>query len=226
MAATTELLRDEPDLAARLPRAALARARRACVAGVTRVARGEWEPRAAPDPGGFGLLVRSGHLVRRVGQGGRTGAELVGPGDLLRPWHGAGLSPSDRLEPRWQAITPAELVVLDQSFARRAAPFPALAEQLVERAMLRSRHLAIVMAIVHQPRVDRRLHRLFWAYADRWGRVDAEGTSVELPLTHALLAELVAARRPTVSSALAQLERGGEVARSGDLWRLWGDPPG
>jgi CRP-like cAMP-binding protein len=36
--------------------------------------------------GGYGLLVLEGLLLRRVGIEGRYGAELLGPGDLLRPW--------------------------------------------------------------------------------------------------------------------------------------------
>jgi CRP/FNR family cyclic AMP-dependent transcriptional regulator len=226
MATSTEILRVDPDLARGLPPRLLESARGGCVAGVTGVPRGEWDPVAAgPDPGGFGLLVVAGHLVRRVGLGGRFGAELLGPGDLLRPWQTLGPGASLAFEPHWRAITAVELAVLDADFAARAAPFPAVAVQLVDRAMLRSRHLAVAMAIVHQPRVEDRLHRLLWQYADRWGRVGPGGTTLEVPLTHGLLAELCAARRPTVSTALGQLAAAGRVERAGEGWILHGDPP-
>jgi len=193
---------------------------------VVEVSRGVWEPaREGPDPGGFGLLVLSGFLVRRVGQGGRFGAELLGPGDLLRPWQTLGSGASVPFEPAWTAIATTGVAVLDRQFARRAAPFPAVATQLVDRAMLRSRHLAIAMAIVHQPRIDRRLHMLFWHLADRWGTVGRDGVAIEVPLTHALLAELVAARRPTVSTAMSALAREGKVERNGGSWLLRDGPP-
>jgi CRP/FNR family transcriptional regulator, cyclic AMP receptor protein len=220
------VLAAEPDLGRELPESGLERARRACVAAVAEIGKGTWDPRGrGSDPGGFGLLVTQGFLVRRVGQGGRIGAELLGPGDLLRPWQTVGGEASVPFEPQWTAITPSAVAVLDADFARRAAPFPAIATQLVDRAMLRSRHLAIAMAVVHQPRVDRRLHMLFWHYADRWGTIGADGTRVDVPLTHALLSELVAARRPTVTTALAQLAREDRVHREKGGWRLTGGPP-
>jgi CRP-like cAMP-binding protein len=82
------------------------------------------------------------------------------------------------------------------------------------------------MAIVHQARVDVRLHMLFWHLASRFGRVRGDGVIVPLRLTHALLAELVAARRPTVTSALSALAREGRVRSLDDGWLLCGDPPG
>jgi CRP-like cAMP-binding protein len=124
-----------------------------------------------------------------------------------------------------RAITPVEVAILDLAFARRAAAYPAVGIQIADRAMQRSRHLAIAMAIQHHPRVDTRLHLLFWHYADRWGRVDSTGISIRLPLTHSAIAELVGARRPTVSTALGALAQQGRVLRSGDRWHLPGQPP-
>jgi CRP-like cAMP-binding protein len=117
------------------------------------------------------------------------------------------------------------LAGLDGTFARRAAAFPEIAIQIADRAMQRSRHLAVAMAIQHHPRIDVRLHLLFWHYADRWGRVDSTGISVRLPLTHSAIAELVGARRPTVSTALGALARQGLILRSGSRWHLSGEPP-
>lgn len=224
--ATIDVLEREPELGKGMPESRREQARQACVAAIVQIPKGEWDPRGGDDdPGGFGLLVDSGFIVRRVGQGGRFGAELLGPGDLLRPWQTFGADASLPFEPRWTAITPLSLAVLDADFVRRAAPYPALAVQLVDRTMLRSRHLAIALAVIHQPRVDRRLHMLFWHYADRWGRLGSDGVRIEVPLTHALLSELVAARRPTVSTALGQLEREGVLRREGEGWRLLGGPP-
>lgn len=82
------------------------------------------------------------------------------------------------------------------------------------------------MAIVHQARVNVRLHMLFWHMADRWGRVRSEGVLLPVALTHSVLADLVAARRPTVTSALSELSRQGLVMPEGAAWLLRGEPPG
>ena len=49
---------------------------------------------------------------------------------------------------------------------------------------------------------------------------------VPLALTHRILGQLVGARRPTVSTALAELAERGELIRRPDgSWLLRGDPP-
>jgi hypothetical protein len=201
-------------------------ARRACRARVSRIPKGNWDPTERHrEPDGFGLLLLSGFVVRRVGRGGRFGAELLGPGDLLRPWQTMGSVATRPFEPRWSAIATTEAAVLDTAFVRRAAPFPSIAVGLVDRATLRSRHLALTMAILQRPRVDDRIHWLFWQFADRWGRTGSEGVTVKLPLTHALLSELVAARRPSVTTALSGLLADGKIERDRKDWLLRGGPP-
>jgi hypothetical protein len=48
---------------------------------------------------------------------------------------------------------------------------------------------------------------------------------LRLPLTHAILADLTASRRPSVTLALAQLERAGLLQRRGQEWLLLGASP-
>jgi CRP-like cAMP-binding protein len=81
------------------------------------------------------------------------------------------------------------------------------------------------IAIIHQARVEDRLHMLFWQFAGRWGRVRGDGTLLPLRLTHAVLADLVAAQRPTGTSALAALGRRGLVRAVNDGWLLVGEAP-
>jgi hypothetical protein len=166
-----------------------------------------------------------GLLIRRVGIDGRFGAELLGEGDLLRPWQGEHDSPLLPLETGWSVVHPVRLAVLDEDFAQNFASFPELAACFVARATQRARNLAVNMAIVHQARVDVRLQMLLWHLAGRWGRVRSDGTAVPLRLTHSVLAELVAARRPTVTSALSDLARRELVRPVKDAWLLYGDPP-
>jgi hypothetical protein len=95
------------------------------------------------------------------------------------------------------------------------------------RPVFRARRLAVMQAICQFNRVDRRVLTVLWHLAERWGRVTPAGVVVPLALSHRLLAELVGARRPTVTTALGELLRAGEVSRTADgAWLLTGEPPG
>jgi ferredoxin-NADP reductase len=58
-----------------------------------------------------------------------------------------------------------------------------------------------------------RILPLLWHLADRFGRVRPDGVALEVPLKHATMAKLLAATRPSVSSALAELAGRGELER-------------
>jgi CRP/FNR family transcriptional regulator, cyclic AMP receptor protein len=103
--------------------------------------------------------------------------------------------------------------------------FPDVGIALTARAMLRSRRLANTLVIASHPRLDERLRLLLWEFADRYGTVHADGVHLHLPLTHEVLAELAAARRPSVSTALGRLTRSGQIERRDGLWVLHGEPP-
>jgi hypothetical protein len=175
---------------------------------------------------GIGLLVLDGLLIRRVGVDGRFGAELLGEGDILRPWEGEDLYSALAHVTGWRVAEQARVAVLDGPAAARLARYPALTGALVARAINRSRSLALMMAIVHNPRIETRLHMLLWHLADRWGRVRRDGVLVPLRLTHSVLADLVAAQRPSVTGSLGRLTERGLVHPSKEGWLLCGDPPG
>jgi CRP/FNR family cyclic AMP-dependent transcriptional regulator len=221
-----QVLREDPELAETISPQQRERALRECLAAVLNVPGGVWRAESDVPAGGIGLLVLSGFLVRRVGLHGRSGAELLGAGDLLRPWQGLDASPTLPLSTGWQVIEPVRMAVLDETFVLRLGRYPQLSGSLVGRALERSRNLTVNMAIVHQARVEVRLHMLFWHLAARWGRVRSDGVNVPLSLTHSVLADLVAARRPTVTSALAQLSRERLLCSTDDGWLLAGRPPG
>jgi CRP/FNR family transcriptional regulator, cyclic AMP receptor protein len=224
---TCQILREDPELAAAVDPSEREQAVADCVAATIQIARGRWIANGASDVGdGIGLLVLKGLLVRRVGIDGRFGAELLGEGDLLRPWQGEDGEATLSRTTGWRVLEPARMAVLDVDAARCLAGYPELTGRLVGRALERARNLAINMAIVHQARVNARLHMLLWHLADRWGRVRSEGVILPLNLTHAVLADLVAARRPTVTTALTELAKQGLVQSSGGGWLLYGNPPG
>ena len=222
-----QILVRDPDLSAGLAGERLRRAERDLIAETIVAFQGPWDPEVEAEGarGGIGLLLLDGLVVRRVGRTGRYGAELLGPGDLMRPWQHDGEDVSLPFDTSFRVIEPAVLALLDFRFAVRAAPYPEVTGALIGRAMQRSRTLVVDMAIAHYPRIDRRLLMLMWHLADRWGRVTPEGVRVPLRLTHQLLADLVASRRPSVTSGLQQLIHEGHISKARDAWVLHGEPP-
>ncbi len=221
------VLEEDAELAEAIPAPRREQAVAECLASVVVFPAGNWDAsQAGSSRDGIGLLLLDGLLIRRVGVDGRFGAELLGVGDVLRPWLGEDTFPTLPISTGWRIIEPVRMAVLDERFQRRMSRHPALVGRLVDRALERSRHLAVNMAIVHQARVDVRLHMLLWHLAARWGRVRSDGVSVPLRLTHSVLADLAAAQRPTVTSALSELARRDLVHQAGDGWLLCGPPPG
>jgi hypothetical protein len=225
--ARAHVLDADSELADLVPHERLAAARQSSVAAVIDVPSGLWDARLEADRArdGYGLLVLTGVLIRRVGFAGRYGAELLADGDLLRPWEFDGVD-SLGFETGWRVLVPSRLAVLDLGWTERMGSFPRLGPALAGRALSRARRLAAMMAIAQQPRLDDRLWMLFWELADRHGRVHADGVHVDLPLTHEVLSHLVAARRPSVSGALTKLADQGRLWRNGRGWVLHGEPPG
>lgn len=221
------LLLEDGDLLEAVPARVRDRAVTECLAETISLRPGAWPIAGAPSSlgEGLGLLILDGLVVCRRGIEGRYGAELLGSGDLLRPWQEIDDALTLQLSTSRRVLAPTRVAVLDLDFAASAARYPQLAGELMARAINRSRNLAVLMAIAHHPRIDTRLHTLFWHLAGRWGRMRADGVHVPLRLTHAVLADLVAARRPTVSSALAELSRQGLLVAEDDGWHLSGDPP-
>lgn len=215
----------DPDLGDGISADRLEAARRASQAETFEVRQGEWDPEAsaAVAADGYGLLVLSGLFCRRVVQGQRHGAELLGPGDLLRPWDRIDEWSSIPADSTWLVIEDARLAVLDRDFAARCASFPEMGVALIRRGLMRSRYLAMLFAIVAERRVETRLTMLFWHLADRFGRMGGEWVEIPVPLTHRILSELVAARRPSVSTALTRLQDQGILLRTADGWQLHRD---
>jgi len=202
-------------------------ARQATGAATLAYPAGSWQDVAEVDHvrGGYGLLLLDGIMLRRAGIEGRHAAELLGPGDLLRPWQHNGADSTLDIEWTWRVVAPARCAVLDSRWTARAAVWPQLGVELAARALGRSLRLVIAMSIAQQPRLDIRLWMLFWDLADRFGKVHPDGVHLDLPLTHEVLSHLAGARRPSVSGALTRLADEGRVRRTGRHWVLAGEPP-
>jgi CRP-like cAMP-binding protein len=225
----TVLLADEqPELLEQVPSEHRAQAASATAVAVIGVPIGEWSPERRDDDGRghYGLLVLDGLLARRVHLGNRECVELLGAGDVLRPWASAGENSSISVDARWVVQTEARIALLDRGFAARVVRYPEITAALMDRLVRRSRWLAFHLAVCHLAHLQTRLRVMFWYLADRWGRVTPDGVVVPLRLTHELLGGLVGARRPATTTALGELTATGYVERRGDgSWLLHGDPP-
>lgn len=222
------MLRADAQLAASVPAETLESAAAYAFAPARWLETGEWRP--ASEPGGtdghLGLLVLDGFLVRHVRVIDRPPCELLGPGDLLHPWE------PDHTEPfsagaRWEVLEPAHIAVLDRRFAAIAGRWPEVTAALLARAIARSRALLLNLAIGQLVGIDIRLLVLLWHIGERWGLRDDDGSClVPVHMTHQLLANLISAQRPTVTSALVALAERGLISRSPEgLIVLHGAPP-
>ena len=222
-----DLLESDPELARVLPATIRnGRGRGAPLsAGVLKLRRGPWEPEVRePSAGHLGFLMLDGLVGRRVTvpERGRS-LELLGQGDLFRPWQNQAAS-FERLS--WTVIEPAAIAVLDEPLAARAREIPQLLEELTERALRRSRRLAVSAAIANTVGVEERLLLSLWQLAELWGRKASDGAVLPFRLSHQTLADLVGARRPTVTLALRNLTQRGELRRSETgQWNLIGNAP-
>src|SRR5919108_4500434 len=219
------VLEVDPDLGEDLEPAALAVARPRAVARAMWLEEGRWQPLAEEwdHRGHLGLLIVEGFLSRSLQLGARRCAELLGPGDVLRPWVRLADYSSVPIEDGWEVLEPARLAVLDRRVAVVLASWPEITASILDRMMARSRWLAFHLAIAHLRRIESRVHVALWHFADRWGRVGPRGVELRLAVTHALLAEIVAAERPSVTLALTTLRAGGLVERDANhVWHLYG----
>jgi len=222
------VLEAQPELADGLDDEQAALARRHAVAVLDSIDPGPWQPAEAYDrtPGSIGLLVIDGVVARDLRIAGRWCSELLGPGDLMRPWDfDDGAGESLQSDSAWTVLEPTRVAVLDERFARLACRWPQLIAGLLSRTLRRSRWMTILLAISNLTRVDERVTALMWHLADRWGHVTSEGVVVPVSLTHDMIGRLVGAHRPSVTSALGELQRRGVLTRGEGVWVIHGTPP-
>lgn len=213
------LLDVDPPLGYELTPRELEVARAQLAVGVLKRPVGEWSPLRGQGGSGPMMTIVAGFLLRSTELAGRRSAQLLGPGDLIAPL----LEPdvAEETSPEWRCLTNAALLVLDDRTLNRISAFPAIGTALMHRWGAQAQRAAAQMDIVKQSHIEMRVMLMLWHFAQRWGRVLPEGILLPLPLTHAILGQLVGARRPTVSLAVKQLEREGALARAtGGAWLL------
>lgn len=216
----------DPELGDRLAPDDQSRALHQLVAETIRVPTGRWDAAAAIEPGGMplGLLIIDGLLLRDLDLGRRASTEVLGFGDILRPWDADSAASELPLVARWTVLEPLRLAILDERFLHQAVRFPPVVDALFQRTARRQRGLAVRLVVNQLVRLEDRLLLALWALAERWGRVTPDGVLVPMGLTHSALARLVGARRPSVTSALGDLSGNRLLERTEDGWLLRGDP--
>lgn len=190
---------------------------------VFRLPRGPMPVAPEPAPGNHpGYLLLKGLVLYEVRVCGRVTADLLGPGDQVRPYapHDAGTLATTAT---WTILETALLGDLRALGRLRPERSQRIFEGLLDRSATHAELLAIERTIAAQVRVDVRLLAYLWHLADRFGVVVPGAVRMTLPLTHNVLARLVGARRPTVTTALQRLMRLGYLERDGQAFLLLGD---
>jgi hypothetical protein len=217
---TVSLLRADPGLAGGMPKAERATAERLLQAPLLTLTDGVAPPARRSTTA---HLLIDGLLLRRVTLGTGLSVELLARGDVIFP---AREDAASFVRSEWEVVEPARLAAIDLSPGSAIWRWPSICTAIAMRAMDRSRALAVQAAIMSIVGVEERAHSLLWALSERWGRVTDAGVALDLKVHQQVLAEMVGARRPTVSMALGSLcDRGLVINPEPGCWVLQGSPP-
>src|SRR5436305_11759643 len=121
---TARIFDEDPDLFSGVADPAAAAA--ASIAETRWLEIGEWRAgRERVDTRAhYGFLLLDGVLLRRVALGVRDSIELLGPGDVARPWVDFGEGSSVATRVRWTVHQRVRIANLDRRWAVRLAPWP------------------------------------------------------------------------------------------------------
>jgi CRP/FNR family transcriptional regulator, cyclic AMP receptor protein len=224
-ATVVQIFAHEPELLQHAPQAEADAARHRTIVASLSLPRGDVTPSTLrSDPFDLGFLVLDGLMLKSVEVAGGRTVELLGPGDVIRPWRAAEEESPVRVAQAYHVAEPTRLALLDRRFEQDVAGWPGVVAQLLDRVAARAEALSIQLALAQLPRLEVRLLFIFWHIAQRFGHVEPRGVCLP-PLRQETLAEMTASRRPSVNGALARLrERGLIVAGRPGQWILTGAP--
>jgi CRP/FNR family transcriptional regulator, cyclic AMP receptor protein len=225
VARTVFVLREDSDLAEGLDAESRERATRLIRAAVLDLPVGPWEP-PEEEPGAFGLLVLDGLIARHVLVGSSASLELVGPGDILRPSDESLAAAIVPTSAEWEVVVPGQVAVLGRDATMVIGHWPELIAAFSARFLRRTANQAFLMAAANFTRVEDRLLATLWHLSGTWGKVTPDGIVLPFRLTHEMLAQIVGARRPSVTLAMGALKREGRLIRRDDgFYVLTGEVP-
>ncbi len=224
--ASVLVLEADPDLGSVIDKVQWQLAVAASLAPAFELERGPWRFSPRPDAGALGALVLEGLIVIRINAETRAHVELLGPGDVIGPWVGSGQELTLPSVPTTSVVSKARIALLDRRFALRTARWPEIHAALMHRLIVRARRLSLQSAINALSRIEERLEVTLWELSYRFGRVTPDGIMLDLPLTHSQMADMVAAQRPSVSTAFTRLQDHGRIVHAArHRWLLLGEPP-
>src|SRR3954462_525413 len=159
MSEMVRLLEADPDLGRELSPEAFEEAAAGLGARTVEVSRGRWDfPAAWTETNAeLGLLNVEGVLLSEVAVGVRMSLEVLGPGDLLRPWPARRFPPQIEVIGRVTAPQDARLAVLDTHVIAQAMRWPSILGQVVDRSMGRTSSATLRLLIQQVVRIDERL---------------------------------------------------------------------
>jgi len=159
------------------------------------------------------LIVTEGFVVIRSAVDGSRSIVTcdAGPGMIALPPSGADVL---------CALEEARLTLVSAREFERLLAIPpvahTIAQQMASTLARKQEALASFGAPRHAERVRRKLLHL----AATYGHVARDGTRIDFPLTHALLGDMTASSRESVTRSLHELELAGVIARRGSTYRL------
>lgn len=212
--AYASILRDDPELALGLSeedrRAAMSLFR----APVIQISGQRWTPPHYDAARTFGLIILDGLLGRRVRVGRTVGTELLGVGDILRPWDDEQPFELVPATLDWRVFSPTRLAVLDDRITTLIGRRAQLMVNFSGRIMRQSRRATYLMVVSHLPRIEDRVLATLWHIASTCGKVTPDGVNIPFRITHEVLGEIVGAHRPSVTVAIQTLETRGRLIRT------------
>ncbi|HTU27841.1 MAG TPA: Crp/Fnr family transcriptional regulator, partial [Solirubrobacteraceae bacterium] len=217
------LLDLDSDFGAGLAPEELAEAQQNVVLPTARLEKGLWEVEQLREAHGVrgeprGFIVVAGTVSVDLAIAGQVCTRLITARELvlLDGWQ----EDSIPVHAGWSVLESAILAVLDDRLATIGARWPGLMNAILKRAAQQVRHALLQQAISQLPRVEDRLLALLWSIADRQGVVRSDGVWIHLAVTHATLAQMIGARRPTVSLGLRALTDRGLVKAENGGWLI------
>jgi CRP-like cAMP-binding protein len=119
-----------------------------------------------------------------------------------------------------EAILDSRLTLLPEPIVAQLLEAPALANALLREVSETLRRKQDSIANFGDVRHVERIRRKLLQLARDYGRVTGDGVKLDLPLTHALIGEMVGSERETVTRAIDQLESEGFLTRERQHYRL------
>jgi biotin operon repressor len=169
-------------------------------------------------PAGALLALEEGFVILRASTPPASRSVITceaGPGRVLLP-----PSPDEVLV----ALGSARLTAIDSAARTELLKLPALADRIVGQLAQALAQKQEAIANLASPRHVERVRRKLLQLGQTFGHVVRDGIRIDFPLSHALLAEMIASSRETVTRALDELQRSGFVVREGTSYRLLVSP--